>query len=65
MPPLNGLGRLGNGKGKLRAWYMPRWVAYVRMFNESEVNIVIGKSFKLQNDKIVLVKNDEVIRVYP
>lgn len=60
---ISGVGILGNGKGKLRSWWMPRWCVYVRMGR------MLDKVYILKNTKVapvldlfVVVYDDEVVK---
>lgn len=66
MKSLNGLGILGNGKGKVRSWWMPRWCCYVRMVRPMKAGVftVVNRKTELVNDLPVMVKNDEVTGTY-
>lgn len=61
---VSGVGVLGNGKGKLRSWWMPRWCVYVRMGRMLD-KVYILKNTKIKNlvvDLFVIVYDDEVIK---
>lgn len=60
---LNGVGYLGNAKGEIRSWWMPRWCVYVRMNRQNKLKtyVAVNRNVQLVYGLPVIVRDGEIV----